>query len=117
MWHLQSDTVLERAARVAHLELGEDARRLDALGQALAQLDQRRVAHSVQVVAQRRRYGLAALGSEELGEARQGVGCLLAHDLVDAVRELLLQARRLEVRGHFIGGHSWHFYGLQCRGL
>lgn len=106
--HLQSDPVLERATWVAHLELGEDARRLDALRQALAQLDQRRVAHSVQVVTQRRRDGLAALGGKELGEARQGVGRLLAHDLVDAVRELLLQARRLEVRGHFVGGHGGH---------
>lgn len=96
--HVERDAVLERASRVAHLELGQHPRGGDALGQALGERDEWRVPDRVEVGAERRRRGLPpSLEREQLRHPRERVGRPLLDHLLDDLGEGRVHALALEV--------------------
>mmetsp|Transcript_18166 Transcript_18166/g.49087 ORF Transcript_18166/g.49087 Transcript_18166/m.49087 type:complete len:312 (-) Transcript_18166:7-942(-) len=106
--HVERNPILERAARVLHLELDEHARRLGVDGEALLEGDHRRLADGAQVVDDGRRRHLARLARQDLRHARHRIGSLLAHDLADGRRDLLLEVLLLEVIARLVecGRHA-----------
>eukprot|EP00966_Prymnesium_polylepis_P209322 4849335-Prymnesium_polylepis.2 len=70
---------------------GRVSARLGVDGEALLEGDHRRLADGAQVVDDGRRRHLARLARQDLRHARHRIGSLLAHDLADGRRDLLLE--------------------------